>query len=392
MLPTTLAPPTSKTTWWRHLRGDAAGENALPPPPTTTIMQPPANCMHASGRMLPATAAARTGHAAHGKPQHGRGRPCTYGTPLQPKQLNPCLGPPPPAGPPVISLFLQKPRGTSLGLKFYGDPDDAERKLPGALVVAVDPHGLAWRKGLKVGDRILFVRVFSALRPLEVLAESEVHDGYSAAKALRPAVGRVEVRVARPVPTRRETAATLIAAAWRGFVCRCTPYRWDAAATRLQCAWRACVARWDARDLRLKQQVISAALRIQTAWRRYDAWVRRLGRSLALEHLQKETRAWLLRRRCARGQRGLGRPSAPGMASAPPPLPPKPQLQRNASPGGTPSVALEIASAGAEDLDEEEDDEDDVRGSGTAGTRSPTPSRARKRMRSTIRAPPRLDW
>ena len=369
MLPTTTQP--APKSWWQQLRGTSSDDAAPPPPPP-----PPPKWQE-----FMATSMTRPTTQAKRDPLRPM-QPHARAPPLPRKHL-----PPPPPRSSTFSLFIHKPRGAALGIKFFGDRDDTnegDSKKEGAEVVNVEAFGLAWRSGIKVGDRILSVRVFSTIRPLEVLSESEIRDGYTAAKALRPAVGRIELRMIRHVPTREESAVTSIAAAWRGFFHRTAPQRWCAAAIFIQSAWRRTLSVWTVQEMLDQRCVVRAAVRIQSSWRKYDAWLQSMGRYFAIQHIQRSVRAWLLRRPCggsagkstgaARRVQSQSRAAAAAASAQRPPL-----LQRNASPGGTPTAAI------ATTLTEEE-----VGLSSSTGSASP--SRGRKRMRSSIRAPPRLEW
>ena len=313
LLPTT----TQQKTWWPFQNRDAA--EVLPP-------------MNGGGHAAP--------QASHPPRQPLQPVPQMSLAPPPPPILRP--PPPRPAAPTSQSLFLNKPRGTSLGVKFFGDKQGTDAK-EGAEVVSVEAFGLAWRHGLKPGDRILLVRAFSTVRPCEVLSENAIHDGYSAAKALRPAVGRIELRIQRPAPSREALAATAMQAIWRGMLSRQLPIIREGAAVIIQCHFRRLMAMWDARerldDLRAREHaedVEWAALTIQTSWRRYDAWIQAYGRTLALQHIQEAARVWL-------------RNKAPN--------------RRSRSP------------------------------TGSSGESTPSDGRhERKRQRGNIRAPPRLEW
>lgn len=82
---------------------------------------------------------------------------------LSPNVTPKSLSPPPRARPAATIVPLHKPRGTSLGLRFFSDEGDG-----GAEIQKVDPHSIAWRHGLAWGDTIERVRIMSAFRPGEV--------------------------------------------------------------------------------------------------------------------------------------------------------------------------------------------------------------------------------
>ena len=224
-------------------------------------------------------------------------------------ELQPPPVPPPPLLRPDVftskSIFMNKPRGCSLGVDL--DSDSTE----GAEVDSVEAFGLAWRNGLKPGDRILCVRAFSTVRPCEVLSEHPVVDGYSAALALRPAFGRIELRILRPVPSREAVAATAIQAIWRGMLSRQMSTldeahpdwmrQWvrEGASVVIQSHFRRLLAMWEARerlDLRDREHAEDiewAVLTIQTTWRRYGAWINAYTRTFALQLIQEAARVWL---------------------------------------------------------------------------------------------------
>ena len=77
----------------------------------------------------------------------------------------------------------------------------------GAEIQSVEPYSIAWRAGLRWSDVLITIKVFSTLHPGEVLKEHVVTDGYSAAKALRPATGMLELHIIRRPTTAEDAAA-----------------------------------------------------------------------------------------------------------------------------------------------------------------------------------------
>ena len=274
-------------------------------------------------------------------PSWVRGRPATHlRPPLEPvsqhRTLVPSAPPPPPSDEHTITLF--KKRGVPMGVKFFTDTDQHGR---GAEIRDTDAYGTAWRAGLRWGDVLVSVKVFSQLRPGEVLSEHNITDGLSAAKALRPATGVIELQVIRRRHTARDAAASRIQSAWSGHQARWTMRVLGAAATTIARhlrGWRArngVVARLKrARGERRLQQRLSrarelarqhdgrgsatirgsgrrqqqrqeraasganaqrarSALVIQSAWRRRVACLVAWERLLALTYLQEQLRAWL---------------------------------------------------------------------------------------------------
>ena len=188
-----------------------------------------------------------------------------------------------------------------LGVRFFSDDGDG-----GAEVEHVAPHSLAWRHGLAWGAVLERVRVLSARAEHEVVGEHELHNGYDAAKALRPAVGWIELVVRPRKRTPADRLAPRVQARWRGVLARTWLAIAHASATRIQASWRRLMARdeaahrrhvaWrracDEPDVRAH-----AAVRIQSHWRRYDAYARAYEQCLAIAFLQQHARGWLVRRR-----------------------------------------------------------------------------------------------
>jgi hypothetical protein len=199
----------------------------------------------------------------------------------------------------------------SMGVKFFGECHHAE----GAEVDSVEAFGQAWRCGLRWGDVLMSVRVFSSRRPGELVSEARTHNGFEAAKALRPAVGLVELVVRRRIVTRADEAACRITAMAVGRFTRSVlrnyrvVQRREAAATKIATYWRRWCAIYDVETLRC---CTLAATHVQAAWRRCEAMLLRTERIFALTHVQQATRAWL-RRRGRRHRRGGN--LAPALAS-----------------------------------------------------------------------------
>lgn len=217
--------------------------------------------------------------------------------------LAPKLAPPPRAtttAPPSV-IVLHKPRGVSLGVKFLA----VSHRDGGAEVESVEEYGIAWRAGLAWGDAVLRVRVYSQLRPGEVLNEHELNGGHTAAKALRPSSGRIELVVRRRRTNKRDAAQAVIASHWLGLATRRALRRAlrtrAAAATTIAAHWRRCVCMWDLQDCRAFHR---AATTIAAHWRRYGAVLSACERLLATQHIQQAVRAWLSR--C-----GASRPRSP---------------------------------------------------------------------------------
>ena len=298
MLPTTAQGDAgeAKGKWWPFSQG-AAGPPPVPPVPPLPAAQQ---------RALRQLQQRPQNGSPPRKPLKSVAQATSFApAPLPPpRAAAPRLQRPPAAKPtpflpvpaaPVESVYVFKPKGASLGVKFYGD--DAKPGTKGAEVVSVEDFGIAYRAGIKMGDRVHLVRAFSSVRPGEVVSEAAVSDGYSAAKALRPAVGRLELRVSRYAPDREARAAILLQAHWRRCRAMCEAHdRLDA--IQEQEEWEETCER--------------AALLIQSAFRRYDAWVRAYGRYLAVEHIQQATRVWLKHpHRRSRSPNGAATPEAP---------------------------------------------------------------------------------
>ena len=175
---------------------------------------------------------------------------------------------------------------------------------------SVEPYGLAWCSGLAWGDVITGLRVHSSATG-ELLAAVDISSGYDAAKALRPAIGYLELSVRKRPQTGRDRAAVCLQAACLGMLTRIAAHNTSSAATHIASAWR----RWCARQAllvrRAKRRSMrlahartprspvahAAALQLQCAWRRYVGVLAAWERALALQHIQKLMRAWLVRQR-----------------------------------------------------------------------------------------------
>jgi hypothetical protein len=114
----------------------------------------------------------------------------------------------PPRAPEVVPLL--KPRGAPLGLRVLLEPQAGRA---GATVLAVDPHGLAWRARLRPGD------VIEALVDARG-AVTRIADGRDATALIPAAHGRLALHVRRREWSRRDAAAATIAACWAGFLTR----------------------------------------------------------------------------------------------------------------------------------------------------------------------------
>ena len=230
------------------------------------------------------------------------------------------LGPPPkPPPPPPDIVSVYKPRGVPLGVRFFSDAGTS-----GAEVERVDEHGLAWRAGLAWGDTIEGVSVYSRSSGT-LLSEHKLSDGFDAAKALRPAAGRIELAVRRRRRTPSDLAATKIEAAVRGTRVRAYIRASHHLATIVACHWRGAQARRVAARRRAalgRRQRASrrktlmpaerAAIHIQAAWRRFEAMVIAYEQRLALVHIQQHVRGWLATRVKRGGaSRRTPRPSRP---------------------------------------------------------------------------------
>jgi len=221
--------------------------------------------------------------------------------------------PPPPRLPPSTTIRLHKPRGATLGVRFYSSrrseaPGEGEA---GAEVQSVEPYGLAWRSGLAWGDVITGVRVHSSRAKQELLAAVDITSGYDAAKALRPAIGYLELSVRKRLQNDRDRAAVCLQAACLGMLTRAAAHNASNAATHIAGAWRRWCARQALRARRAQRRskllqrtrtlrgpvAHAAALQLQCAWRRYVGMLAAWERTLALQHIQKLMRAWLMRQR-----------------------------------------------------------------------------------------------
>ncbi len=199
--------------------------------------------------------------------------------------------PPPPPRRRSEVLPLTKRRGVALGVRFHASPGD-----DGAELQSVEPYGTAWRHGLKWGDVISQVRIVASGR------EWQLSSGEDAAKALRPASGRLELTIRRRAITPEDRAATRIQSRVLGVFCRDTMRMQHACATAIAASWRRWCAVMDARALRLDATEDRAVEAIQGAWR---TRIRRWERRLALEYLQEHARAFVAKLRT--GQRARKR-------------------------------------------------------------------------------------
>jgi len=190
--------------------------------------------------------------------------------------------PPPPRRTEIVQLFKQ--RGQALGVRFH-----ASTGVDGAELQSVEPYGLAWRHRLRWGDTISTVRVM-AIGNKEV----ELTNGEDAAKALRPAYGRIKLSVRRRALSPEDRAAAIVQAHVLGIFCRDTLRMQHECATVIASSWRRWCAIMDARALRLDAVEDCAAAAIQGMWR---LRIRRWERRLALEYLQEHARAFVAKLR-----------------------------------------------------------------------------------------------
>jgi len=146
--------------------------------------------------------------------------------------------------PPPLRFRMNKPLADSrLGVHFNSEGEG------GAVVHRVIHGSVAWGAGLRVGDV-----VFSAG---DVTQQHPVVDGYNAARILRNIAGSCVVCVHRRKATAHDRAAHLIHAIVRGYYTRCC--------------------------LRTAR---TAAITIQSAWRKMDAELCLWGSVLAAQHIQ----------------------------------------------------------------------------------------------------------
>ena len=197
----------------------------------------------------------------------------------------------------MLVIGLTKRRNVALGIRFHMEPGDG-----GAEVESVEPYGLAWRLGLKWGDVISLVRIVATN------TEHPVKDGQDAASALRPAVGRIELRVLPRACSARHVAAACIQSHVLGGFVRDTLRLRASAATHIQASWRRWCAVMDARALRLDAEEDRAAELIQGSWRRH---IRQWERQLAVEYLQEHCRKFVAALRTGHRARKRQRIRAP---------------------------------------------------------------------------------
>jgi len=132
--------------------------------------------------------------------------------------------------------------------------------------------------------------------------ETALSSGEDAAKAIRPACGRIELVVRRRTLGPEDHAASRLQAAVLGVFCRDTMRLRQASAIMISSHWRRWCAVMDARALRLDKCEDHAAEAIQGAWR---STIRRWERRLAVEFLQQHARTFVDKMRT--GQRARKR-------------------------------------------------------------------------------------
>ena len=131
--------------------------------------------------------------------------------------------------------------------------------LAKAMPASVEPYSIAWRAGLRWSDVLVTIKVFSTLHPGEVLKEHVVTDGYSAAKALRPATGMLELHIIRRPTTIEDAAAALLQAAWCGHQARWTMRMMAAATTADDGVLFVSYLLPQARGVRILRELVAAA-------------------------------------------------------------------------------------------------------------------------------------
>ena len=158
--------------------------------------------------------------------------------------------PPPPQPTRMLTVTLHKYRASDkLGIRFEREAEEDG----GVLVRFIEAGLLAYRSALRPGDVVVAVESNGV--------ETAVDDGLTLASLLRPAKGALIMRVRRRRPTRREAAATRIAAAFRTLEARTELLDAIDAAVTLQAAWRRCAAETE------RECSILAITYIQQVWR-----------------------------------------------------------------------------------------------------------------------------
>ena len=150
----------------------------------------------------------------------------------------------------MLTVTLHKYRASDkLGIRFEREAEEDG----GVLVRFIEAGLLAYRSALRPGDVVVAVESNGV--------ETAVDDGLTLASLLRPAKGALIMRVRRRRPTRREAAATRIAAAFRTLEARTDLLDAIDAAVTLQAAWRRCAAETE------RECSILAITYIQQVWR-----------------------------------------------------------------------------------------------------------------------------